>query len=114
MGADNNLKKRIMKRVYAIWFVKKIAPAIFIYTPFLGFIALRETANEFFITKIVENFVLALNSGFAATMSYMASAVANIPAMPSLIILLSTGALVFVLKGLFISLKRMSLVKTAA
>lgn len=63
---DNNNKdliKRIMRRVYAIWFVKRVTPVLFLEMPIFIVIALRETAREFFVARILENFLLSFHSG---------------------------------------------------
>lgn len=52
------LKQRIMRRIYGIWFVRRGAPMLAIAGFFL-FVALRETARSFFVAKIVENFIQA-------------------------------------------------------
>lgn len=107
------LTKRIMKRVYAIWFFKKIVPAVFLYLPFLLFVAVRETANEFFVVRIIDNFLLTLNhSGFFGVLNYLASAIANTPVLPSLIILVSLGVFALVLRRLTKSVKGVNLVKS--
>ncbi len=86
------LKKRIMRRVYAIWFVKRVAPVLLLEIPVLLIIALHETAREFFVAKIVENFLIALNhSGITGVLGFMVSAVQNAPFVPMLIILFSLG-----------------------
>lgn len=109
----NELTKRIMKRVYAIWFLKKIAPAIFLYIPFLFFVALRETANEFFVAEIVNNFLVAVHNGFVATMNYLLSAATNTPVLPTLIILASLGVLVFLLHRIARSFKTVRLARSS-
>jgi len=97
----NNLKKRIMKRVYAIWFFKKIAPALFLYMPFLLFVALREVANEFFVVKIVNNFLMIIHkSGMGGVVGYIFSALANASVLSGLIIIVSLGVFVILLRKL--------------
>ncbi len=110
---SNKLKKRIMKRIYAIWFFKKIAPAIFLYMPFLLFIAMRETANEFFVMKVIDNFlIVAHNSGIFGIMNFIYSAVINTSVLPSFIILVSSGVFILLFRRLFKSLKDVRMVKS--
>lgn len=107
-----DLKNRIMKRVYAIWFAKKIAPAVFLYIPFLVFIALRETANEFFVAKIVDNFLLAIHgSGFLGAFNLTRSAIFNASFLSVLVILVSLGVCVVLLKKLSKNFKEIRLAK---
>lgn len=90
--SKNDLKNRIMKRVYAIWFSKKVAPALFLYAPFLLFVALREVAREFFVLRILDNFLSALHgNGFSGASKFVFSALMNTPVLPALIILSSLG-----------------------
>ncbi len=86
------LKKRIMRRVYAIWFMKRVAPVLLLEIPVLFVIVLHETAREFFVAKIIENFLVVLNhSGVAGVLGFTVSAVQNAPFVPILIILFSLG-----------------------
>lgn len=92
------LKKKIMNRVYAIWFFRKVAPAMFLYVPFLVFVALREASREFFVVRIFDNFLTVLHSsGFSGAVQFVFSALANTPVLPTLIISAS-----FVLSGLIL------------
>jgi hypothetical protein len=108
----NDLKKRIMRRVYAIWFVKRIAPALFLQMPLLLLIALRETAREFWVAKIVENFSIAIHSGFSSTLNYVFSAIVSAPAVPMLIIIFSLGVFGYLAVKTTRNLKRFGLVKS--
>ncbi len=46
-----------MRRVYAIWFVRRIAPPV-VSMAFFAYLALRETAQGFFVAQIVSNFLM--------------------------------------------------------
>ncbi len=81
-----DFNKKIMRRVYAIWFVRKIGPALFLEIPILAIIALHETAREFFVAKIMENFLVALNKGFDDAFVYSFHAAMDAPAIPMLVI----------------------------
>jgi len=101
-----------MKRVYAIWFAKKVAPAVFLYMPFLIFVALRETANEFFVARIVDNFLLVIHSsGFVGVVNLTRSAIVNTSVLSALIILASLGVFVFLLRRLSKNFKQIRLAK---
>jgi hypothetical protein len=91
----DNFNKKVMRWVYAIWFFKKTAPAVFIYMPLFLVIALRETAREFFVAKIVENFSAAVSSGFLATANYVYSAFISAPVIPVSIILFSASFFIY-------------------
>lgn len=56
-----------MRRVYGIWFVRQIAPALFLQVPLFVFIFLREISREFFIAEIMQNTALAMQNKHNAT-----------------------------------------------
>ena len=99
--SSNELKKRVMKRVYTIWFMRKVAPAMFLYLPFLLIVALRETANEFFVARIVDNMLNAIHgSGFMGFVGFTSSAVTNVSIISTMVIIGSMGLFVYLLKRL--------------
>ena len=61
---NNQLKSKIMRRVYAIWFVRRIAPPA-ISLGFFGYLAIRETAQSFFVAKIISNFLTVATNVWA-------------------------------------------------
>lgn len=76
-----------MKRVYAVWFAKKIAPVLLLEIPIFLVIALHEIAREFFVAKVIENFLLSANyGGLAGVWNFGVSAAQNAPFLPVLII----------------------------
>lgn len=88
----DGLNKRIMRRVYAVWFARNAAPVLFLQIPVLLIIALHETAREFFVARIIENFLIAANSGgISAAWNFGISALQSAPFVPVLIILFSLG-----------------------
>lgn len=111
----NDLKNRIMKRVHIIWFSKRIAPALFLYMPFLIFVALREVAREFFVLRILENFLSAVHgSGFSGATKFVFSALVNTPFLPALIILSALGLCGWILLRLAKNFKQLRLAKSLA
>lgn len=59
---DNKLKNKIMRRVYVAWFLRNTAPLFFLL-PLLGFVAFKEIAREFFVSRIIENFLATILYG---------------------------------------------------
>lgn len=51
-----------MRRVYVIWFLRQAAPTLVAAPSSLG-VALWLTAKDFFVAKILENFILSFHSG---------------------------------------------------
>ncbi len=86
----DRLKNRIMRRVYAIWFIKRVAPVLFLEMPFLVLIAAHETAREFFVAKILENFFVAYGqAGAGGVFGFANSALAHASFLPVSIIVFS-------------------------
>lgn len=110
--ANNELKRRIMRRVYGVWFLRKVAPVTFLYLPFLIIVALRETAKEFFIARIINNFLTAVHSGGASTVNYLFSALANMPVVSCLVILVSLMGFAALSYRLVQSVRTVRLVKS--
>jgi hypothetical protein len=101
-----------MRKVYAIWFLKRVAPAVFLYVPFLVFIALRETARQFFVVKIIDNFLLASHQGVGVTAQFVFSAIRNIPIFSSTVILFSLVLSGVILYRLIRNFKSVQLAKS--
>ncbi len=64
---NKNLQKRVMRRVYSIWFLKQVAPILILEMPVLLAVGLWEIARAFFVAKIVENFITSVHSGSVVT-----------------------------------------------
>jgi hypothetical protein len=82
----DKLTKRIMRRVYAVWIVRRILPQLAIMSTVL-FVGIRVTADRFFVAKIVENFTAIANSNIFALPRFMASALNS--AEPAALVVLS-------------------------
>ena len=87
----NDLKKRIMRRIYAIWFIRQALPVLAGSAVSL-YIALKITADRFFIAEIVKNFENVVNSNILGLPRYIASALNS--AEPSALILMSLAGLI--------------------
>ena len=73
-----------MRRVYAIWFLRQTAPTLVAVPSSLG-AALWLTAKDFFVAKILENFILSFHSG--NIFAFVGSAFYNSSHLLSLIII---------------------------
>ncbi len=77
---DNNQKltRRIMRRVYGLWFLRQLAPTL-VGMPVLLTVAFWQIAGTFFVAKIVENFIISLHSGnISVIISFVGSALYNV------------------------------------
>jgi len=63
---NKNLQKRVMRRVYGIWFLKQVGPILLLEMPVLLAVGLWEIARAFFVARIVENFIISIRSGSVA------------------------------------------------
>jgi len=67
-----------MRRVYGIWFLRQLAPTL-VGMPVLLTVAFWQIAGDFFVSKIVENFIISLRSGnISVIMNFMVSALYNV------------------------------------
>jgi len=91
----SQLKNRIMRRVYAVWFVRKIVPRLAMVSLF-GFVAYRVTADSFFVAKVVSNFLAVASSSIWSIPRFIASALNS--AEPAALVMISiTGMISFYL-----------------
>jgi len=100
-----------MRRVYAVWFLRQMAPIAMGITLSLG-LALWLTAKEFFVARIIENFTASIHSGsFTAVSSFIISALGNVPILPTAIIGFSAGLFLLLAYKLIRNFIQVSLVR---
>lgn len=87
---SQGLKKRIMRRIYAIWFVRRVLP-LGASTGFFAYLALRETAQQFFVAKVVSNF-LAVSVHMWSIPGFIGAAVRNAEPQTLFVIAFSIAA----------------------
>lgn len=61
-------KKRVMRRVYAAWFMRRIAPMALV-VPLFIIIAAHEVSREFFVARIFANFTQAITGAPNASLA---------------------------------------------
>ncbi len=111
--ADSNqyLTKKVMRRVYGIWFLRQMAPIAAGMPLSLG-LALWLTAKEFFVARIIENFMTSAHSGsFAAVSNFIISALGNTPLLSTAIIGFSVGLFLILAYKLVRNFTRLTLVR---
>ena len=91
----NDLKKRIMRRVYAIWFVRIALPMV--GGSFLSLaMALKLTADGFFVAEVLKSFSYVLRHNFLGFPRYIEAALNSVE--PSTLILVAmAGTMSFAL-----------------
>ncbi len=87
----NYLKKRIMRRVYAIWFVRRALPMA-IGSVGSVYLALRLIADSFFVAEIMRSFKVVLGNNIWGLPKYIEAALNNVE--PHVLILVSMGGLI--------------------
>ncbi|QQG42789.1 MAG: hypothetical protein HYW15_01060 [Candidatus Giovannonibacteria bacterium] len=85
-----SLKTKIMRRVYAIWFVRRVLPTGFASAFFMN-VALKKTAERFFVSQIFANFYAVAKANIWAVPNFIASAFNNVE--PSVLVLISIAGL---------------------
>lgn len=88
---NNDLKKRIMRRVYAIWFVKQVLPIGLVSLGSL-YLALRLTADRFFVAEIMRSFSYVLQYNIWGLPGYIEAALNSVE--PSVLLLISIAGIV--------------------
>lgn len=94
MDYDIGLKKRIMRRVYAIWFVRRALPLLG-GSAFGLLVAYRATADSFFVEKIIENFLVVSVSNIWAAPRFFLAALLN--ADPRAVVVIAFSCVVAIL-----------------
>jgi hypothetical protein len=75
---NNKLRKRVMRRIYAIWFLRQGAPGI-VGAPAMLAVSFWQISGTFFVSKIVENFIGRLHSGsFFVVINFLISAMSRV------------------------------------
>lgn len=110
--STTNLKERIMRRIYAIWFVRRALP-LSLGATFGIFVAYRATANSFFVERIVDNFFTVAAENIAATPNFVFAALLHADARAVSIVALSMIAGVFLASKLFSDIRVMLQARTA-
>ena len=85
-----SLKTKIMRRGYAIWFVRRVLPTGFASAFFMN-LALKETASRFFVAQIFSNFYAVARANVWAVPNFITSAFNNVE--PSVLVLISIAGL---------------------
>ncbi len=109
---NQNLTKRVMRRVYAVWFMRKMAP-VAVGMPLSSGFALWFTAKEFFVAKIIENLISSFHSqsGFFGVLNYVGSALSSAPLLPLAAIGFSAGLFLALAYKLVRNFSQVSLVR---
>jgi len=93
-----------MRRVYGIWFVRVIAPRLLGATAFL-WIAARITADNFFVAKVIANFLNVAQSNMLALPQFFASAL-NHASLSTVFLISACGLAGFALSVKFLRAMR--------
>lgn len=97
---QQNLRERIMRRVYAIWFVRRALPRL--GGAAIGlFVAYRVTASSFFVAKVIENFFAVSAVNTWATPRFVFAALLNADPRAVLVIAFSCIAAILLSFKLF-------------
>lgn len=108
MTASNlQLKKRIMRRVYAVWFMREVAPPLALQLLVLG--ALLVGIHEFVSVKFVLRNALHSVSGIPSLIDFAAAAIRNTGFIPQILLTSSFLLAALILRDLRKMLRRVSL-----
>ena len=90
MSTEQQLKNRIMTRVYGIWFIRRGVPMLAGSALFIT-AALKLTAERFFVAQIWRNFEFVATSNLMGLPRYIASALNS--AEPALLTFISAAGI---------------------
>jgi len=91
----NYLKRRIMRRIYGIWFVRRALPVGMCSVASI-YLALMVTAERFFVAEIMRSFRVVVENNVWGLPKYIEAALNN--AEPHVLVLISmTGLVGFIL-----------------
>ena|SRR3989344_3922353 len=102
---QQNFRKHIMRRIYAIWFVRRALP-ISAGAALGVFVTYRATADSFFVAKIIENFLSVSATNAWGAPRFMFAALLNTD--PRAVLVISFSFVVAIL----LSLKLFSDIRT--
>ena len=84
------IKKRILVKIYTIWFIKRVIPLVLIQILVLA-TALKIFAKNTFVSKVLQNASLAADSGYWAFFKYLGLAFLNTHPLTQIAILIGLG-----------------------
>ncbi len=87
----NYLKRRIMRRVYGIWFVRRALP-VGMCSVASVYLALMVTAERFFVAEIMRSFRVVVENNIWGLPKYIEAALNN--TQPHVLILISMAGLI--------------------
>lgn len=100
-----NLTKQVMRRIYVIWGVRYVLPRLALSIG-LFWTAFKVTANSFFVSQILSNFLGVAFSSVWAAPQFATSALAS--AEPQVLILISATGI----SGFFLAVKLLRSVRS--
>lgn len=103
MQLSSLLKKRIMRNVYGVWFMRLLAPIVFFEIPAL-FVLGMLAARFIFVQRVLENMTSSAGSidGF---FRFLASAIVHTHPETQIVLGLSMGVGIFFAKDIFRSVR---------
>ena len=87
---EQQLKARIMKRVYGVWAVRFVMPRLAGCIALIAY-GLRLTADKFFVARIIQNFDHVATSNFWALPQFITGALNH--AQPQVLILIAVAGI---------------------
>lgn len=91
---NGGLKERIMRRIYAIWFMRRALPLLG-GAAFGLLVAYRATANSFFVAKIIENFLVVSAPNIWAAPRFFFAALIN--AEPRAVVVIAFSCIIAII-----------------
>lgn len=103
MNLREFIKNRILWRVYAIWFLRRIVPLVAVQIVIFT-IALKIFARNVFVSKVLQNSAQVADAGYWAVFKYLVSSFLNTHPITQIVILLALGVAALFLRDIARSL----------
>ena len=97
------IKKRILVKIYTVWFFRRIFPLILAQIVLLA-IALKVFANSVFVSKVLQNAIKVGDAGYWGSLKYLSISFLNTQPLTQIAILIGFGIGALIIRDVIRSL----------
>jgi len=91
MGTEGiKIKKRILIKIYTVWFIKRVLPLVLVQILLLG-LAVKFFADNVFVSKVLQNAIHAGDAGYLDSLKYLGLAFLQTNSLNQIAILIGLG-----------------------
>ena len=100
---SGKIKKRILVKIYTVWFLRRILPLIIIQVVVLA-LALKIFAKNLFVSMVLKNAAQAADAGYWIFLKYLGAAFLETRPLTQIIILIGLGVVALIIRDIIRSL----------